>query len=207
MHLCSSQVFMYGGAQAAVYQAVRLPRLGWRQDPPPPAVGQRQAPQLREHEDVWEGGDAPQPLQIRQGNGNRVNPAGNRGDQVFRAGDAYAPQNRQEDRSMELQQEFAETPRRTQRVRVETVLPAGNMSSDDETDLLQRTQEVDSGTKENAEPEVKVEEKEKNASTADKKEQKDTQSPDGSEPVTNVPPPQIDVKTLGANQGNEASIG
>ncbi|XP_051764398.1 chloride channel CLIC-like protein 1 isoform X2 [Ctenopharyngodon idella] len=196
-------VFMYGSAQAAVYQAVRLPRLGWRQDPPPPAVGQRQAPQLREHEDVWEGGDAPQPLQIRQGNGNRVNQAGNRGDQVFRAGDANAPQNRQVDRSMELQQEFAETPRGTQRVRVETVHPAGNMSSDDETDFQLRTQEVDPGTKENAEPEVKVEEKEKNASTVDKKEQKDTQSPDGSEPVTNVPPPQIDVKTLGANQGNE----
>ncbi|KAK7126982.1 hypothetical protein R3I94_018230 [Phoxinus phoxinus] len=186
--------FMYGGGQAAIHQAVRLPRMGWRGDPPPPAVGQRQAPPLREHEDVWGGGDAPQPLQIRQGNGNRVNQAGNQ-------------QNRQvdvEDRSMELRQEFAGLPRGTQRVRVETVRAAGNTSRDDETDFQQRTQEVDPSTQENAEPEVKVEEKKKDASTVDKKEQKDTQSPDGSEPVTNVPP-QIDVKTLGANQGNEGA--
>ncbi|CAM4655437.1 unnamed protein product [Leuciscus chuanchicus] len=186
-------VFMYGSAQAAIHQAVRLPRMGWRGDPPPPAVGQRQAPQLREREDVWEGGDAPQPLQIRQDNGNRVNQPGNQ-------------LNRQEDRSMEIRQDLAVSPRGTQRVRVETVRAAGNTSRDDETDFQQRTQEVDPSTVENAEPEVKVEEKEKDVSTVDKKEQKDTQSADGSEPVTNVPSPQIDVKTVGANQGNEASI-
>ncbi|XP_067272202.1 chloride channel CLIC-like protein 1 isoform X2 [Pseudorasbora parva] len=196
-------VFMYGSAQAAIHQAVRMPRLGWRHDPPPPAVRQPQAPQLREHEHVWEGGDAPQPLQIRQNNGNMVNQAGNRGDQGLIAGDAQAAQNRQEDRSMELRQEFAGRPSGTRSVRVETVHAAGNMPISDETDLQQRTQEVDPGTVENAEPEVKVEEKEKDASTVDKKREKDTQSPDGSEPVTNVPSPQIDVKTLGANQGNE----
>ncbi|XP_039524623.1 chloride channel CLIC-like protein 1 isoform X3 [Pimephales promelas] len=188
-------VFMYGSAQAAMHQAVRLPRVGWRGEPPPPAVGQRQAPQLREHGDVWEGGDAPQPLQIRQGNGNRVNQAGNQ-------------LNRLDDRSMELRQDFSGSPRVSQRVRVETVRAAGNASRDDETDFQQRTQVVDPSTIENAEPEVKVEEKEKDLvvdlpSTVDKKEQKDAQSPDGSEPVTNVPSPQIDVKTLGANQGNE----
>lgn len=186
-------VFIYVSAQAAIQQAVRLPRMGWREDPPPPAVGQRRAPQLREHEDVWEGGDAPQPLQIRQNNGNRVNQAGNQ-------------LNRQGDRNMELRPEFAGSPRGAHRVRVETVRAAGNTSRDDETDSQQRTQEVDPSTNENAEPEVKVEEKEKDLSTVDNKEQKDTQSPDGSEPVTNEPSPQIDVKTLGANQGNEASI-
>lgn len=198
-------VFMYGSAQAAIHQAVRFPRLGWRQDPPPPAVGQRQAPQLREREDVWEGGDAPQPLQLQQNNGNRVNQAGNRGDQGLIAGDAHVAQNRQEDRSMELRQDFAGTPRGTQRVRVETVHAAGNMPIDEETDFQQRTQEVDPGTMENAEPEVKVEEKEKDASTVDKKEQKDTPNPDGSEPVTNVPSPQKDVTTLGAIWGNEGA--
>ncbi len=35
------------------------------------------------------------------------------------------------------------------------------MMSDDETDFQQRTEEVDPGTKENTEPEVKAEEKEK----------------------------------------------
>ncbi|XP_077082801.1 chloride channel CLIC-like protein 1 isoform X5 [Siphateles boraxobius] len=186
-------MFMYGGGQAAMHQAIRLPRMGWRGDPPPPAVGQRQAPQLREHEDVWEGGDAPPPLQIRQDNDNRVNQAGNQ-------------RNRQEDRSMELRQEFAGSPRGSQTVRVETVRAGGNTSRDDETDFQQRTQEVDPSTKENTEPEVKVEEKEKDASTVDQKEQKDTQSPDGNEPVTNVPSPQIDVKTIRSNQGNEGAL-
>uniref|UniRef100_A0A671SRC5 Chloride channel CLIC-like protein 1 n=1 Tax=Sinocyclocheilus anshuiensis TaxID=1608454 RepID=A0A671SRC5_9TELE len=191
-------VFMYGGAQAAIHQAVRLPRLGWRRDQPPPAVGQHQAPQLREHEEAWDRGDAPQPL---QDNRNRVNQAGNQGDQGVRAADVHASQNRQEDRSMELQQEFSGVPRGTQRV--ETVRAAGSMSSDDETDFQQRTEEVNPGTKENAEPEVKAEEKEKNASTEDKNKQKDTPSPDRSESVTNVPSAQTEVKTLGANQGNE----
>ncbi|XP_016298371.1 chloride channel CLIC-like protein 1 isoform X2 [Sinocyclocheilus anshuiensis] len=187
-------MFMYGGAQAAIHQAVNFPRLGGRRDPPSPAVGQRQAPQLREHEEAWEGGDTPQPLQVHQDNRNRVDQAG---DQGIRAGDALAPQNRQEDRSMELRQEFSGIPRETQRV--ETVRATGNMSSDDETDFQQRTEEVDPGTKENAEPEVKAEEKEKTASTVDKKEQKDTRSADRSEPETNVPLAQ----TVGANQGNE----
>uniref|UniRef100_A0A9J8A8I7 Chloride channel CLIC-like protein 1 n=1 Tax=Cyprinus carpio carpio TaxID=630221 RepID=A0A9J8A8I7_CYPCA len=195
-------VFMYGSAQAAIHQAVHFPRLGGRRDPPPPAVGQRRAPQVREHEEAWEGGDAPQPPQVLQDNRNRVNQAGNQaGDQNFRAGDALAPQNRQEDRSMELRQGFSGVPRGTQRV--ETVRATGNMSSDDETDFQQRTEEVDPGTTENAEPEVKAEEKEKTASTVDKKEQKDTQSADRSEPETNVPSAQTDVKTLGTNQGNE----
>ncbi|XP_016310912.1 chloride channel CLIC-like protein 1 isoform X1 [Sinocyclocheilus anshuiensis] len=193
-------VFMYGGAQAAIHQAVRLPRLGWRRDQPPPAVGQHQAPQLREHEEAWDRGDAPQPL---QDNRNRVNQAGNQGDQGVRAADVHASQNRQEDRSMELQQEFSGVPRGTQRV--ETVRAAGSMSSDDETDFQQRTEEVNPGTKENAEPEVKAEEKEKNASTEDKNKQKDTPSPDRSESVTNVPSAQTEVKTLGANQGNEGA--
>ncbi len=192
---------MYGSAQAAIHQAVRLPRLGWRRDQPPPAVGQRQAPQIREHEEAWDRGDAPQPL---QDNRNRVNQVGNRGDQGLRVGDDHAPQNRQEDRSMELQQEFSGVPRETQRV--ETVRATGNMSSDDETDFQQRTEEVDPGTNENTEPEVKAEEKEKNASTVNKKEQKDTQSPDRNEPVTNVPSAQTEVKTLGATQGNGVSI-
>ncbi len=74
---------------------------------------------------------------------------------------------------MELRQEFSSVPRGTRRV--ETVRATGNMSSDDETDFQQRTEEVDPGTKENAEPEVKAEEKEKTASAEDKKEQKDTQ--------------------------------
>ncbi|XP_058616050.1 chloride channel CLIC-like protein 1 [Onychostoma macrolepis] len=190
-------MFMYGSAQAAIHQAVRFPRLGGRRDQPPPAVGRHQAPQLREHEEAWDRGDAPQPL---QDNRNRVNQAGNQGDQGLRAGDAHAPQNREEYRSMGLPQEFSSVPRGTQRV--ETVRATGNMSSDDETDFQQRTEEVDPGTKENAEPEVKAEEKEKNASTEDKKEQKDTQSPDRNEPVTNVPSAQTEVKTLGANQGN-----
>ncbi|KAL1251206.1 hypothetical protein QQF64_019002 [Cirrhinus molitorella] len=195
-------VFMYGSAQAAIHQAVRLPRLGWRRDQPPPAVGQRQAPQLREHEEA--GGDAPQPLQVPQDNRYRVNQAGNRGDQGFRAGDAYAPQNRQEDESMHLRQDFAGGPRVCQKV--ETVRATGNMCSDDETDLLQRTAEVDPGAMENAQPEVKAEEKEKKTSTLDKKEQKDTQSPDRSEPESSVPSAQTDVITLGANQGNEVCI-
>ncbi|XP_016100406.1 chloride channel CLIC-like protein 1 [Sinocyclocheilus grahami] len=191
-------MFMYGSAQAAIHQAVNFPRLGGRRDPPPPAVGQRQAPQLEEHEEAWEGGDAPQPLQVHQDNRNRVNQAGNQaGDQGIRAGDALAPQNRQEDRSMEHRQEFSGIPRGTQRV--ETVRATGNMSSDDETDFQQWTEEVDPGTKENAETEVKAEEKEKTASTVDKKEQKDTRSADRSEPETNVPLAQ----TVGANQGNE----
>ncbi|KAL0160037.1 hypothetical protein M9458_043762, partial [Cirrhinus mrigala] len=176
-------VFIYVSAQAAIHQAVRLPRLGWRQDQPPPAVGQRQAPQLREHEEA--GGDAPQPLQVHQNNRNRVNQAENRGD-------AYAPQNRQEDGSMDLRQDFSGGPRVHQRV--ETVRATGNAFSDDETDLQQRTAVV--------EP-VKAEEKEKNASTVDKKEQKETQSPDRSEAETIVPSVQTDVRTLGANQGNE----
>ncbi|XP_042567860.1 chloride channel CLIC-like protein 1 isoform X1 [Cyprinus carpio] len=50
-------VFMYGGAQAAIHQAVHFPQLGGQQGPPPPAVGQHQAPQLEEHEEAWEGGD------------------------------------------------------------------------------------------------------------------------------------------------------
>ncbi len=192
---------MYGSAQAAIYQAVRLPRLGWRRDQPPPAVGQRQAPQLREHEEAWDRGDAPQPL---QDNRNRVNQAGNRGDQGLRAGDAHALQNRKEDRSMELRQEFSSVPRGTRRV--ETVRATGNMFSDDETDIQQRTEEVNPGTNENAEPEVKAEEKEKNASAEDKKEQKDTQSPNRNEPVTNVSSAQTEVKTLGATQGNGVNI-
>lgn len=196
---------MYGSAQAAIHQAVHFPRLGGRRDPPPPAVGQRRAPQVREHEEAWEGGDAPQPLQVLQDNRNRVNQAGNQaGDQNFRAGDALAPQNRQEDRSMELRQGFSGVPRGTQRV--ETVRATGNMSSDDETDFQQRTEEVDPGKTENADPEVKAEEKEKTASTVDKKEQKETRSADRSEPETNVPSVQTDVKTLGTNQGNEVSI-
>ncbi|XP_073699896.1 chloride channel CLIC-like protein 1 isoform X2 [Garra rufa] len=193
--------FMYGGAQAAIHQAARMPRLGWRRDQPPPAVGQRQAPQLREHEEA--GGDSPQPLQVPQDNRNRVNQAGNRGDQGFRAGEAYAPQNGQDNRSMEIRQDFSGGPRGRQRV--ETVRATGNMCSDDEIDLQQRTEEVDPGTVENAEPEVKAEEKEKKASTVDKKEQKDTQSPDRREAETNVPSAQTDVKTLGANQGNEGA--
>uniref|UniRef100_A0A8C2FY26 Chloride channel CLIC-like protein 1 n=1 Tax=Cyprinus carpio TaxID=7962 RepID=A0A8C2FY26_CYPCA len=44
-------VFMYGGAQAAIHQAVHFPQLGGQQGPPPPAVGQHQAPQLEEHEE------------------------------------------------------------------------------------------------------------------------------------------------------------
>ncbi|XP_050950835.1 chloride channel CLIC-like protein 1 isoform X2 [Labeo rohita] len=192
-------VFMYGSAQAAIHQAVHLPRLGWRRDQPPPAVGQRQAPQLREHEEA--GGDAPQPLQVHQNNRNRVNQAENRGDQGFRAGDAYVPQNRQEDRSMEHRQDFSGGPRVHHRV--ETVRATGNMYSDDETDFQQRTEVVDPGTMDNAETKVKVEEKEKKASTVDKKEQTDTQIPDKKKAETNVPSAQIDVRTLGANQGNE----
>ncbi|XP_052395404.1 chloride channel CLIC-like protein 1 isoform X1 [Carassius gibelio] len=194
-------VFMYGSAQAAIHQAVHFPRLGGRRDPPPPAVGQRQAPQLREHEEALGGGDAPQPLQVPQHNRNRVNQAGNQGgDQGFRARDALAPQNRQE-KSMELRPDLSDAPRRTHRV--ETVRATGNMYSDDETDLQLRTEEVNTGTNESAEPEVKAEGKEKTAATVDKKEQKDTRSADGSEPETNVPSAQTDVKTLGANQGNE----
>ncbi|XP_073699781.1 chloride channel CLIC-like protein 1 [Garra rufa] len=176
-------VFMLGAAQAAIHQAVRLPFLFWRRDQPPPAVGQHQARQLREHEEA--GGDAPQPLQVPQDNRNRVNQAGNRGDQGFRAGDAHDPQNRQEDGSIELRQDFSGGPRGRQRV--ETVRAASYMSRDDESDLQQQTEEVDPGTVENAEPEVKAEGKEKSASTMDKKEQKDTQSPDRSEAETNVP--------------------
>ncbi|XP_043078308.1 chloride channel CLIC-like protein 1 [Puntigrus tetrazona] len=185
-------VFMYGGAQAAIHQAVRFPRLGWRRDQPPPAVGQHQAPRIREREEAWDRGDAPQPLQDNRNGGNQ---AGNQGG--LRAGDAYAPQNRQEDRSMEVRQEFSSVPRQTQRV--ETVRATGNMFSDDETDQ-HRTEEVAPDTKEKAEPEGKAEEKEKNAPTEDKKEQKDT---DRSEPVTGVPSAQTDVKTLGANQENQ----
>ncbi len=192
---------MYGSAQAAIYQAVHLPRLGWRRDQPPPAVGQRQAPQVREHEEAWDRGDAPQPL---QDNRNRVNQVVNQGDQGLRAGVAHAPQNRKEDSSMELQQEFSHVPRGTRRV--ETVRATGNMSSDDETDFQQLTEEENPSTKENTEPEVKAEKKEKDTSTEDKKEQNDTQSSDRNEPVSNVPSVQTDVKTLGANQGNEVSI-
>lgn len=187
-------IFMYGSAQAVIHQAAHFPRLGWRRDPPPPAIGQRQNPQLREHEEPWEGGDAPQPLPVRQDNwGNHV---GNQGDQGFR--DANAPENREEDRSMEIRREFSAVPKRTH---VETVQATGNTFSDDETDSQQRTQEVDSGAK--VDEEVKVEEKQKNVSSVDKKEQKETESPDRSEPVTNVPPTPIDVKTVGADQGNE----
>ncbi len=191
---------MYGSAQAAIYQAVRLPRLGWRRDQPPPAVGQHQAPQIKEHEEAWDRGDAPQPL---QDNRNRVNPVGNQGDQGLRTGDDHAPHNRKANQSMELRQDLSGIPRGSPRV--DTVGPTGNNSSHDETDVQQQT-EVDPGTNENAEPEVKAEEQEKNASTEDNKEQKDTQSPDSNEPVSNVPSVQTDVKTLGANQGNEVSI-
>ncbi|XP_056304175.1 chloride channel CLIC-like protein 1 [Danio aesculapii] len=187
-------IFAYGSAQAAIHQAARFPRLGWRQDPPPPAVGQRQNPQLREHEEPWEGGDAQQPPPMRQE--NRGNHVGNRGDQGFR--DANAPENRGEDRSMEIHRDFSAIPKRTP---VETVQAAGNTFSDDETDSQQQTQEVDSGAK--VDEEVKVEEKEKKESSVDKKEQKETKSPDRSEPVTSVPPSPIDVKTVGADQRNE----
>ncbi|XP_059399438.1 chloride channel CLIC-like protein 1 isoform X2 [Carassius carassius] len=194
-------VFMYGSAQAAIHQAVHFPRLGGRRDPPPPAVGQRQAPQLREHEEALGGGDAPQPLQVHQDNRNRVNQAGNQaGDQGFRVGDALAPQNRHEE-SMTLRPDLSDASRGTHRV--ETVRATGNMYSDDETDLQQRTEEVNTGTNESAEPEVKADEKEKTAATVDKKEQKDTRSVDRSEPETNVPSAQTDVKTLGANQEND----
>ncbi|XP_050950840.1 chloride channel CLIC-like protein 1 isoform X6 [Labeo rohita] len=192
-------MFMYGGAQAAIHQAVRLPRLGWRQDQPLSVVGQHQAPQLREHEEA--GGDAPQPLQVHQNNRKRVNQAENRGDQGFRAGDAYDPQNRQEDRSIDLPQNFSGGPRVCQRV--ETLHAKSSMSRDDETDFQQRTEKVIPGIKENAEPEVKVEKKEKNIFTLDKKKQKGIGSPDRSAAETNVPSVQTDVKTLGANQRNE----
>ncbi|KTG40527.1 hypothetical protein cypCar_00018263 [Cyprinus carpio] len=98
-------MFMYGSAQAAMHQAVRLPRLGWRRDQPPPAAGQHQAPQLQEHEEARDRGDAPQPL---QDNRNRVNQAGNQGDWGFTAADAHSLQ------SMEHQQEFSGVPRRTE---------------------------------------------------------------------------------------------
>ncbi|XP_073699779.1 chloride channel CLIC-like protein 1 [Garra rufa] len=114
-----SKVFMYG------VQAI----FGWRRDQTPPA---------------W-GGDASQPL---QDNKNRVNQAGTQGDQGFRAGDAYYPQNKQEDVSMDLPQNFSSRPRGTQRV--ETLRATGNMSRDDETDFQQWTEEVDPRTKENA---------------------------------------------------------
>ncbi|KAL0160035.1 hypothetical protein M9458_043760, partial [Cirrhinus mrigala] len=181
-------------AQAAIHQAVRLPWLGWRQDQPPPAVGQCQALQLREAEKA--GGDAPQPLHMRQN--KRVNQAGNRGDQGFRAGDAYYPLNRQEDGSMDLPQNFSGDPRGRQSI--ETLHAKSKMSRDDETDFQQQTEKVIPGIKENAEPEI--EKKEKNASTLDKKKQKGIESPDRNEAETNVPSVQ-NVKTLGADQGNE----
>ncbi|KAL1251205.1 hypothetical protein QQF64_019001 [Cirrhinus molitorella] len=152
----------------------------WNQ--PPPAVGQRQAPQLREHEETLEGGDAPQPL---QDNRKRVNQAGHQSDQGFRAGDAYDPQNKQEDGSMDLPRNFSSGSRGTQKV--EILCATGNMSRD-ESDFQQQTEKLIPGTKE------------KNATTLDKKEQKHTQSPDRNETETNVPSAQIDVKTLGTQE-------
>ncbi|KAL0160034.1 hypothetical protein M9458_043759, partial [Cirrhinus mrigala] len=61
---------------------------------------------------------------------------------------------------------------------VEPVCATGKMSRDDETDFQQQAEELDSDTMGNVEAEVKPEEKEKNASTGDKEEQKDTKSPD-----------------------------
>ncbi|TRY96943.1 hypothetical protein DNTS_014288 [Danionella cerebrum] len=180
-------VFMYGGAQAAVHQAVRLPGLGFRRDPAPPAVGQRMDPQLREHEEPQGAGDAPQYLQFRENNRHRVNHVANRGDQGFR--DVHPPLDRQEDRKMDHRQNF------TRATRVETVRATGSMSSDDETDLQQQSQEVEPEAMNNEE--VKVEDEEKSVSSVEKKKDKDTSVPDNPEPLTDAQPI-TDVNTLSA---------
>ncbi|XP_050950841.1 chloride channel CLIC-like protein 1 [Labeo rohita] len=175
-------VFMFGAAQASIHQAFRLP-WPWRRDPPPPAVGQHQAHQLREYEETWEGGDAPQSLQHNRSRGNQ---ARNQGDQGFGARYANVPRYRQEDRNMYLREDFSSIPKGRQRV--ETLHATGNMSRYDETDFQKWTERVIPCTTENAEPEVKAEEMEINVSV-DKKEQKDTQksSPNISEAETNLP--------------------
>ncbi|XP_036377192.1 chloride channel CLIC-like protein 1 [Megalops cyprinoides] len=60
-------VFMYGSAQAAIQHAIPRPRLGGRQDPPPPVAYQPEIPQLREADpDELAGANAQPPR--RQGN-------------------------------------------------------------------------------------------------------------------------------------------
>lgn len=204
-------VFMYGSAHAAIQHAIPWPRLGGRRDPPPPAVGQHQAPRLREHE-YWAGGDAPQPLQDQQG-GNNINHVRNRFNQGFGAGDANVPQPNQGEirtpqprdnqSSMDHIPDFA-----GQTVRVETLRSTGNTTSKDNIDSQRRTQEHDPGIEGAGEPEVEdvpKEKKKENVSVKDKKEQKDAQAEDKSEnePKSETPSQQIDVKTLGADQGSD----
>ncbi|XP_051551099.1 chloride channel CLIC-like protein 1 [Myxocyprinus asiaticus] len=179
-------VFMYGSAQAAIHHAVPWPRLGHRQDPPPPVLWQHQAPQLREDGGAWAGGDAPQPPQVHQ-EANRISQSGN---------NANVPQ--PADRSNQ----------QAQTVQVETLRSAGNISSEDETDLQQQRQEEEPGIEEGGEPEtedVQKKEKEDNPTPMDKREQEGTQTLDTSEnvPASNLSSQQIDVKTVGADQGND----
>ncbi|XP_051980407.1 chloride channel CLIC-like protein 1 isoform X3 [Xyrauchen texanus] len=216
-------VFMYGGAQAAIHHAVPWPRrLGHRQDPPPPAVGQHQAPQImnnggawgggdaplplqRQHQapqlidngGAWGGGDNPQPLQMRQ-EANRINQAEN---------NTNVPQPADgSNQSMDLRHRFASRSGQAQTVRVETLRSTGSMSSEDETDLQQQKQEVEPTVElETKVEDVKREEKENNPSSIDKKEQEDKRTVDTNEnvPTSNVSSQQIDVKTVGVDQGND----
>ncbi|XP_056614685.1 chloride channel CLIC-like protein 1 isoform X2 [Triplophysa dalaica] len=213
-------VFMYGSAHAAIQHAMPWPRLGGRQDPPPPAVEQRQAPRLRENE-YWAGGDAPQPLQDPHHNNN--NHVRNRINHGFEAGEpnANAPQPNQEGirtpqprdsrSSMDLQQEFVGRHGDVQTVRVETLRSTGNMSSKDNIDCQQRTQEHAPGIERGLEPEAediqkeKKKEKEKDVSTKDKKEKKEAKTQDKRETEPNAPSQQIDVTTLGADQGSDVA--
>nr|XP_055072806.1 chloride channel CLIC-like protein 1 isoform X1 [Misgurnus anguillicaudatus] len=209
-------LFVYGSAHAAIQHALPWPRLGGRRDPPPPAVGHQQAPPLREHE-PWAGGDAPLPLQGHQ-EGNRNNQAGNRVNPEFRGRNANAeirtPQPRDRNyQSMDLPQRFNPRLGEAQNVRVENLRFVGSASGEDNIDFQQGRQEPGPEIEGGAEPKVeevpKEEEKETNVSTKDKDTQKDAQIQDKSdnEPISNEASQQIDVKTLGAEQGNDGGSG
>ncbi|XP_065115625.1 chloride channel CLIC-like protein 1 isoform X3 [Paramisgurnus dabryanus] len=209
-------LFVYGSAHAAIQHALPWPRLGGRHDPPPPAVAHQPAPQLREH-GHWAGGDAPLPLQLPQ-EGNRINQAGNLVNQGFRGRNANAdmytvqPRERDDQSSMVLRHRFNARPGEAQTVRVENLRFVGSASGEDNIDFQQGTQEPGPEIEGVGEPKVKEvlkeEEKENSASSKDK-EQKDAQTQDKSEnePISNEPSQQIDVKTLGAEQGNDGASG
>lgn len=206
-HICFLQVFMYGSAQAAIQHAIPWPRLGGRRDPPPPALDQRQAPRIRENE-YWERGDAPQPGNVRNqfnhglgaGDGNANAPQPNQGE--IRT---PQPRDRDDQSSMECRHEFVGRPVEVRTVRVETLRSAGNTSSQDNVDCQRRKQEQDPGIDRGGEPEAEnvQKEKKKDVSTKDKV-QKDAEDKTETEP--DAPSQQIDVTTLGADQGSDVSI-
>ncbi|XP_073718352.1 chloride channel CLIC-like protein 1 [Misgurnus anguillicaudatus] len=205
---------VYGSAHVAIQHALPWLWLGGRRDQPHSAVEHQPAPPIREHEPLA-GGDAPLPLSEQQ---ETINQVRNRVNKEFRERNANADVNTVQPRdrnyqSMDLPQRFNPRPGEAQTVRVENLRFVGSASGEDNIDFQQGRQEpgpeIEGGGEPKVEEVLKEEEKENNVSTKDKDTQKDAQIQDKSENelISNEASQQIDVKTLGAEQGNDGTSG